>query len=454
MAKNPDGLEILRETSKAFASLAKNATPAVVFIETSSTSKKSAATKKDFSDAPFDFFNDDFFNRFFGSPFSEGTPKPKKSRVYGTGFIVSKDGYILTNHHVVEDAEEVTVIMQGEQKHTAKVIGVDPKTDVAVIKIDGENFPFITLGDSTSLEVGEWVMAIGNPFGLEASVTVGVVSAKGRNQLHLTDFDDFIQTDAAINPGNSGGPLLNMDGQVIGMNTAIVSPGGGGYIGIGFAVPSSLITPVMKQLISTGKVTRGFLGISMQAVDSDLASSFGLEKPEGALIADIIKGSPAESAGLKSGDVILKYDGQPVKNIGQFRNDVALLKPGVKLNLVIYRDGKQLDRVVVVGTQSETSEEAAAVSDQLGIVVDKLTPELAQKYDYAPDEGVIVTKVSSGSLAEKAGIKPGTLIIAVDRKKIGSVDDFKQAVESAMASKRILLLLKQGGTTRYLSLKF
>jgi serine protease Do len=454
-AVQPDGLGILRETSKAFASLAKKTTPAVVFIETSLDSSKSTKEKTPFGESPLEFFNDDFFNHFFGSPFTE-KPKAKKERAFGSGFIVSEDGYILTNNHLVKNAEVVTVTMQGERKFPAKIVGVDPKTDIAVIKIDMKNLPYVALGDSSSLEVGEWVMAIGNPFGLEASVTVGVVSAKGRSQLHLTDFEDFIQTDAAINPGNSGGPLLNMDGQVIGMNTAIVSPNGGGYIGIGFAVPSNMIMPIMNQLIKTGKVTRGFLGVALQQVDSDLASSFGLSTPDGALISEITKGSPAETAGLKSGDVILKYNNLPVANISQFRNSVSLMSPGTNLSLSVYRDGKMILIPIQVGTQSEKLEKQKQTipSEQLGLVVEELTNELAKRYGSESDRGIIVTKVLSGSLGEQAGIKPGAQIIAIDRNKITSIDDFNKGVAKAMESKRILLLVKQGGATRYVALKF
>lgn len=453
-----DGYEILRETSKAFAYLAKNTTPAVVFIETNANSKE--ATKGwDFSDSPLDFFSDDFFKRFFGISPKDAPSRPKKEHVYGSGFIISKDGLIITNNHVVADAEKVIVTLQGDRKVTAKVIGTDPKTDVAVIKIEGNNFPFLSLGDSSALEVGEWVMAIGNPFGLEASVTVGVVSAKGRNQLHLTDFDDFIQTDAAINPGNSGGPLLNMNGKVVGMNTAIVSPGGGGYIGIGFAVPSNLIVPVVDQLIHTGKVIRGFLGVSLQPVDSDIATSFGLDRPEGALIAEVIDKSPADNAGLKSGDVILKYNGVAVLNITQFRNSVSLMSPGAKLNLLVYRDGKIVNINAVVGTQADKEgkvkdKDMGHPSEPLGLVVNELSNEFAQRFGYTNDQGVIVTKVTPGSLADQAGIKPGALIMEIDRKKISSVSEFENAVNQATKEKRILLLLKQNGATRYIALSF
>lgn len=452
-AAQQDGLEILRETSKAFASLAKKTTPAVVYIETSLSPSKEGGN---LLENPLDFFNDDFFNRFFGGSVPENKPKAKKEHAFGSGFIVSADGYVLTNHHLVKDAESVTVTLQGDRKLPAKIIGVDPKTDIAVIKVDAKDLPYAVLGDSSSLEVGEWVMAIGNPFGLEASVTVGVVSAKDRSQLHLTDFEDFIQTDAAINPGNSGGPLLNMDGKVIGMNTAIVSPGGGGYVGIGFAVPSNMIKPIMGQLIKTGKVTRGFLGIALQQIDGDLASSFGLSKPEGALISDITKGSPAESAGLKSGDVILKYNDSPVVNISQFRNKVSLMSPGTNLQLSVYRDGKMILIPVQVGMQSDKPEKVkqAIPAEHLGLTVQDVTPELAKRYGYESDQGVIVTKVQPGSLGDQSGIKPGALIIAIDRKKVASTDDFEQGVLAAIKSKRILLLVKQGAATRYIALKF
>jgi serine protease Do len=329
---------------------------------------------------------------------------------------------------------------------------------VAVIKIVAKDLPYLELGDSTSLEVGELVMAIGNPFELFETVTLGVVSAKGRNQLHINDFEDFIQTDAAINPGNSGGPLINMDGKVIGMNTAIVSPGRTGYIGIGFAVPAHLMKPVMDQLIKNGKVVRGFLGIVLQPVDADLASSFGLDKPQGALIAEVTSDSPAASSDLKSGDIILKYNNKPVVNISDFRTNISMLNPGTQLNLTVYREGKTMNIPVQVGSQSEKNEdetvEALPVSNQLGLSVEELTPELAQRFGYAKDSGVIVSKVAPDSLGDKAGIKPGTLIMAIDRNKITSVADFSKAVGDGLNAKHILLLVKQGAATRYIALKF
>jgi len=450
-----DGLAILRETSKAFGTLAKKTTPAVVFIESTLSAKEAFKKRRGASESPFEFFNEDFLNRFFGIP--EGKLNAKKEQAFGSGFIVSPDGYIMTNNHVVQDAENVKVTL-GERHFTAKVVGTDPKTDVAIIKIDAKDLPYLELGDSTSLEVGELVMAIGNPFELVETVTVGVVSAKGRNQLHINDFEDFIQTDAAINPGNSGGPLINMDGKVVGMNTAIVSPGRTGYIGIGFAVPAHLMKPVMDQLIKNGKVVRGFLGIVLQPVDADLASSFGLDKPQGALIAEVASDSPAAASDLKSGDIILKYNNKPVVNISDFRTNISMLNPGTQLNLTVYREGKTLNIPVQVGSQSEKSEdetvEAPPVLNQLGLSVEELTPELAARFGFSKDSGVIVSKVSPGSLGEKAGIKVGTLIMAIDRKKITSVGEFNKAVSDALNAKHILLLVKQGAATRYIALKF
>ena len=316
----------LEQTSKAFTEIAKKATPSVVFIKAQYNNSQESASSED-SDDPFDFFSDEFFKRFFGQPNQRGPksqpPTPQISG--GSGFIVSEDGYILTNNHVIKEANQITVVMNNEKEYEAKLIGADPRTDLAIVKIDAKDLPYLTFGNSNQLNIGEWVIAIGNPFALQSSVTVGVVSAKGRQNLRITDLEDFIQTDAAINPGNSGGPLLNIRGEVIGVNTAIISRSGG-YMGIGFAIPSNMAKNVVEQIINNGSVNRGYLGVYLQEVDKEMAETFSLEKSEGALISDITKDSPAEKAGLKQGDIILEYNGKRVKNMSSFRNDIALGK--------------------------------------------------------------------------------------------------------------------------------
>ncbi len=309
--------------SKAFTDVAKKATPAVVFLKV-----ESAPLQEEDAYGGMNPFGDEFFRRFFGTPPGGGGPqKPQPQISQGSGFLVSSDGYIMTNAHVVSGADKITVVFNDGREMEGSVVGADSHTDVAIIKIEGKNFPFPRFGDSDKMEIAEWVIAIGSPFQLEASVTVGVVSAKGRQNLRINDFEDFIQTDAAINPGNSGGPLLNLNGDVIGINTAIFSRNGG-YMGIGFAIPSKMASYVMKQIIESGVVTRGFIGVSLQPIDKDLADAFGLEKPEGALISEVVKGSPADKAGLKQGDIILEYNKVSVKSLGSFRNELAMMSPG------------------------------------------------------------------------------------------------------------------------------
>jgi serine protease Do len=451
-ASIPTSISLLKETSKAISYIAKKSIPAVVFIE--------SEIPYDFNKGeglnPLDLFRDDFFNRFFGLPSPEMLPKKNKKEIAkGSGFIVSKDGYIITNNHVVDGATKVLVTLSDGKKVEAKIIGKDPKSDIAVIKIEGSNYTYLDLGNSDDIEIGEWVIAIGNPFGLDASVTVGVVSAKGRNQLHITDFEDFIQTDAAINPGNSGGPLIDVDGKVIGINTAIVS-GSGGYMGVGFAVPSNMAQLVVKQLIEKGEVIRGYLGVTMQPVDEDLAASFNLKSLDGALAAEVAKDSPAEKAGLKQGDIIVAYNGTTVKNLSAFRNAISQMAPGTNVDLTVTRDGKDIHLNVSVGNYPSEDEEEEVKEEKksnLGIDIETLTPELASRLGYASETGVVVTKVKSDSVAEKAGIKPGALIVAIDKKNIATVAEYEKALKEAQPNKRVLLLIKQGPYVRFVSLK-
>lgn len=432
-------IKILKDTARAFSCVARHGTSAVVFIESEGPGKA--------DDNSMEMFREDFFNRFFGMPMPgnpEGRAK-RKSEVKGSGFLVSADGYILTNNHVVENATKVLVTMTGGKEYTAKIIGTDPRTDLAVIKIEGKNFPYLELGDSDALEVGEWAIAIGNPFGLDASVTVGVVSAKGRNQLHLTDFDDFIQTDAAINPGNSGGPLLDVDGKVIGINTAIVS-GSGGYMGVGFAVPSNMAKRVMDQLIQSGEVIRGYIGVALQPLDEDLVSAFQLKSDKGALAAEIVKDSPAEQAGLKQGDVIVAFNDIPVDNLNSFRNSVSMMSPGTKLKLKVIREGKEMAFTATVGTYPQGEEagtDQAVTHSKFGFDV-----EFSKE-----DKAVVIRKVTPGSVADIAGLKPGVVITQVDRKNIGSLQEFDKAIKEAAARGKVLLLAKQGHVVRFIVLQ-
>jgi serine protease Do len=432
--------------SKAFTDVAKKATPAVVFLKV-----ESAPLQDEDMYGGANPFNDDFFRRFFGKP-PGGPQKPQTQISQGSGFFVSADGYILTNAHVVNGADKITVVFNDGRELDGSVVGTDSHTDIAVVKVEGKKFPFLTLGDSDAIDIAEWVIAIGSPFQLEASVTVGVVSAKGRQNLRINDYEDFIQTDAAINPGNSGGPLLNLNGDVIGINTAIFSRNGG-YMGIGFAIPSKMAKYVMTQIIESGVVTRGFLGVSLQPIDKDLADAFGLEKAEGALITEVVKGSPADKSGLKQGDIILEYNKISVKSLGSFRNELAMMSPGSKIIFKINRKGEILTIPVTIGTAPDTMAAGGVVS-KMGIEIDNLTPDLASQLGYSSsDEGVVITKVKPGSAAAQAGIRPGCLIQSVNHKKIRSLDDFNKALAEAGNQKRILLLIRQGSTSRYYTFK-
>jgi serine protease Do len=438
------------QISKAFTTVAKKATPAVVFIKIQSSSPDQEDSNYQ---NPYDFNGDDFFNRFFGSPSRGGQPqKPQPQLSQGSGFLVTANGYIMTNAHVVKGADKITAVLNDGRELDATLVGADAHTDIAIIKVEGNNFPYLKLGNSEAMDVGEWVIAIGSPFQLEASVTVGIVSAKGRQNLKITDFEDFIQTDAAINPGNSGGPLLNLDADVIGINTAIVSRSGG-YMGIGFAIPSNLAKNIMTQIIDKGSVTRGFLGVSLQPIDKDIADAFNLPKPEGALISEIIKDSPAEKAGLKQGDIIIEYNAIPVKSLQTFRNEISLMNPGTTVKLKVNRKGEILSIPVTLGTANSTMNTSSNMMQKLGMEVDPLSPELAKQLGYTQkEEGVVITKIKPGSLAAQAGLRPGFLIQAVNHKKVGNIDEFNEAVNNP-ENKRLLLLIRQGNMTRFYTIK-
>jgi len=360
------GIESLRQTGKAFASVARAVSPSVVFIQVEGKASSPAITgfSSPFGDeSPF---NDDLFERFFGEQFRgiprQEAPRGKRRTIgQGSGFVFeSKDGllsdksYILTNNHVVENADKIRVKLKDGREFTAEVAGADPQSDVAVLEIDTGVLPALPLGDSSKLEVGEWVVAIGNPFGLSHTLTVGVVSAKGRTSLGINDYEDFIQTDAAINPGNSGGPLVNLDGEVVGINTAIFSRSGG-YMGVGFAIPIDLAKGIANQLMDTGEVTRGYLGIVIQALTPELAESFDLENKAGILVAQVTEDSPAAQAGLQQGDVIVAYQGKPVMDVGSFRNRVSLTLPGSREQLTIIRGGKRHGITVPLENSPKTS---------------------------------------------------------------------------------------------------
>lgn len=435
--------------SKVFTAVAKEASPAVVYIRADGVGEEDEM-ESGMSGQSQDPFGDEFFNRFFGVPGRKTPKQPPASQ--GSGFLVSDDGYILTNAHVVRDASKITITLHDGRQMPASLIGIDSSTDLGVIKVDGKGFDSVKLGNSDELEVGEFVIAIGSPFQLRTTVTVGVVSAKGRQNLSITDFDDFIQTDAAINPGNSGGPLLNLSSEVIGINTAIVSRTGGGHLGIGFAIPSNMVKPIMNQIIKNGSVIRGYLGVALQPLDQDMADAFNLERPEGALVAEVVKGGPAEKAGLRQGDIIIQYDKTPVKSIGSFRNEISLMEPGTKITLKVNRNGKILTLKVVLGSHSDKSD-GSGYSKKLGIEVEALSADLAKKLGYTPgEEGVVITKIKPGSPTAVAGMRPGFLILAINHKKVTNVEEFNKALEETKKN-RVLILAKQGNVTKFYSLK-
>ncbi len=459
-----NGTESLRMMGKAFASVAKHVSPAVVSVKVEKV-VESQPNVEFFS--PFgggdNPFGDDFFRRFFGTPSPQEQPRKfrqiprQQQRVVGqgSGFIISPDGYILTNNHVVGDADKVTVKLEDGREFTAKTVGTDPHSDVAVIKIDAKNLPMLALGDSDALEAGDWVLAIGNPFGLSHTLTAGIVSAKGRSSLGLADYENFIQTDAAINPGNSGGPLVDLNGKAIGMNTAIFSQSGG-YMGIGFAIPINMAKAIKDQLIRTGSVTRGYLGIVIQDLTPELAKSFGLNDHKGILVAEVTEDSPAEKAGIRQGDVIIEFDGKPVKEVGAFRNRISLEAPGTKEMITVLRDGKRQTLTVSIGKLPDSGLTASTEThtpDKLGLTVQTLTPDLAEQLGYQEEKGVLVTQVNPGSVAALAGIQSGTLIQEVNRKKIHNVDEFKQAIRKSENKKPILLLVRDGKYSHYVVLK-
>lgn len=433
-----------------FTTVADKAIPAVVSIQVKTKSLQNEGSKD------LDFFNDDFFQRFFGTPLLPQTPEMELGQA--SGFIVSSDGYIITNSHVVKNATEIEVTLNDERRLPATVIGQDSSTDVAVLKIDAKDLPYLKLGNSDDIKIGQWAIAIGTPLGLEASLTVGVISAKGRNNLDIARIEDFIQTDAAINRGNSGGPLLNLKSEVVGMNTAIVSNnGGGGYMGIGFAIPSNIIKNDLEQILAKGTVSRGFIGVVLQQVDSDLAQALGLEKAEGALVADISKDSPAEKAGIKQGDVILKYNGLLFSSIGALRNAIALMSPGTKVKLLIMHKDKSTSEVVVeVGNfpqQNEAQAKTTQKENKLGIEVQELTPELARSLGYGDQKGVVITKVQPNSAAAWSGLKKGTLIVSVNQQAVTGLDQFYKLLDANDVNKPLLLLVKQGEITRFISIR-
>ncbi|MGB8226358.1 MAG: DegQ family serine endoprotease [Sedimentisphaerales bacterium] len=461
-------IEMLRSTGQVFAEIAEKATPAVVFV--SVEQEVTQQMPEIFYGNPFgDEFNDEFFKRFFGQPFPrqfrQQQPRQQKQirKGQGSGFIITSDGFILTNNHVVEGANKITVKFSDDKELQAKVIGTDPATDIAVIKVDANNLPTVQFGDSDKLKVGEWVIAIGNPFGLSHTVTAGIVSAKGRSNLNLAnvEYQDFIQTDAAINLGNSGGPLLNIDGKVVGINSAILGNGGGymgniGNMGIGFAIPINMAKYVYDKIKTEGKVTRGYVGIYAEDVSPEMAEHFGVKDRKGILVDKVVENSPASKGGIEKGDIIVKMDGNTVGEWNNFRNEIAKKAPGTKITLTVIRNGEEKDLEIKLETKESktaSTEAGGKEAKQLGITVQDLTPELAKQFGYADEKsGVIVSEIASDSPAAEIGITAGTLITEVNRQKVENTQGFWELVKKAKDS--VLLYIRQGEISRYVVVKF
>src|SRR3990172_4926466 len=431
-----------------FVTLAKTLRPVVVNISTTQVAERSEGPAGPFQEGDP---RGDFWRRFFGGPIPRG---PQRQKSLGSGFIIDRDGSILTNNHVVENAEKIVVRLADEREFEAKVIGKDSKTDIAVIKIDARgNFPVPPLGDSDQLEVGEWVMAIGNPFGLDNTVTAGIVSAKGRH-IGAGPYDNFIQTDASINPGNSGGPLINLRGEVVGINTAIFSRTGGN-IGIGFAIPINLVKELLPQLKGKGKVTRGYLGVLIQKVTPDIAESLEMDKSRGALVASVSKDGPAERAGVKVGDVIVEFDGKEIKDSNDLPLVVARTAVDKKVRLKVLRDKREVMLSVTVGELKEEEVVAsAAEKGDLGLTVQRVTPQVAESLGLEKAEGLVVTGVEPGSAGDEAGLRRGDVILEVDRKPVKTVAEYRKVVgEASKRGKGILFLVRRGESTLFLALK-
>jgi len=439
--------QIAAVPSISFADLVEKIKPAVVNISTTKV-VKTQGRRSPFGDDFFDRFfgGDDFMRKFFGD-----NPREFKQRSLGSGFIITKDGYIFTNNHVVEKADKIKVRLSSGKEYDAKVIGKDSKTDIALIKINAtNNLPVAELGDSDKLRVGDWVLAIGNPFGLEQTVTQGIVSAKGR-VIGSGPYDNFIQTDASINPGNSGGPLFNLEGRVVGINTAIVAHGQG----IGFAIPVNMAKEVLNDLKSKGKVTRGWLGVSVQDITEDIAANMGIKEKEGALVADVVKGDPAEKAGLRTGDVIVEIDGKKVHDTHELLRIVAGVPVGKTVVLKAVRDGR-LQNFNITVAERKDQELASAQErsgDYFGMTLQDITPSIAESLGLSDRSGVIVTSVQEGSPADEAGIKPRDVIIQVNKINIKSMKDFQREMGKKGAKDGALLLVKSGGAAHYVVIR-
>ena len=447
-----DKLTTARSLGLAFVEVAKKVQPSVVNVTTEKT-----ITVKPWERYGEDFFKgspfEDFFKGFGFSPREKGKEYKHKQRSGGSGVIVDKEGYILTNNHVVEGADKVKVRLIDGREFTAMIKGQDSRTDLAVLHIKAKDLPVATLGDSDKLEVGEWAIAIGSPFGLEHTVTVGVISAKGRSGLGTGTYEDFVQTDASINPGNSGGPLINIDGEVVGINAMIIQPG----TGIGFAIPINMAKQILNDLIKQGKVVRPWLGISAQDLTPEMAEQFQVKEKEGVLVAQVHQGTGAEKAGLASGDIIKSVDDKTIKNVTELVKEIQKKKVGQKAKLSVVRDGKSMTIEVTTSAMPDKPEaiKEKEIEEKLGAQIQELTPQLAARYRISNEikRGVVIISVEDGSPADELGLQEGDVILEINRKKIETIKDFEKAIKDLNLEKGIVFRLHRRGNSFYHSFK-
>ncbi|MFQ5732936.1 MAG: DegQ family serine endoprotease [Planctomycetaceae bacterium] len=459
VAVDPEGVKYADSLSAAFRSAAKELRPAVVSVRSTRTIKSARRKLKRPSLPPEfrRFFEDDLFDRYF----DRLPDRSFRQQGQGSGVIVSRSGYIVTNNHVVRNADVVEVVLNDKRTFKAKVVGTDPKTDVAVLKIDAKGLTPAKFGNSDNMQVGDWVLAIGSPFGLNQTVTAGIVSAKGRDHVGITDYEDFIQTDASINPGNSGGPLVDLRGEVIGINTAIASSTGRNA-GVGFAIPSKMVQHVYRAIVQHGHVERGRIGAAIQDLTPNLAKSFGYARRErGVLVGDVIADGPAARAGLKSGDIIIAYNGRPLRSSAHLRNSIAATPPQSKATLRVFRKGRVQELAVTIGKLDEKSQPAVRGAepdrggfDDLGMTLQNITPEIARRLKLgATATGVVVTEVQPGSLASQVGIRPGDIIVSVGGDDVTDVAGYRKAMKSQTLSTGIRMAIKSEGLRRFVFLQ-
>lgn len=437
-----------------FSAVTLKVQPAVVSI----VSTKLTRSRDPGFNSPFS--SDPLFGQFFGDEFGPLFPGPRqrRERGLGSGVIVNPDGYLLTNNHVVEGADDIRVSLRDKREFKARIIGTDPKTDIAVLKVDVRNLPAVVLGDSSKVKVGQFALAVGNPFAIGQTVTMGIVSATGRGGLGIEDYEDFIQTDAAINPGNSGGALVDVHGDLIGINTAILAGEGRGNQGVGFAVPINMAQQVMQQILQNGKVIRGWLGVTVQPVDATIARAFDLKDPHGALISDVTASSPAEHAGLQKGDIVLTLDGTPIEDSRDLSLTIAVHAPDSAVKLKVFRNGSVRDIQVKLGEMPSKEERASAESSSTGealegLSVGELTPSVARQLGLsAGTRGVVVSGVQPGSLPADVGLRRGDVIQEVNRKPVVSVAEFDKALGQTR-NLPVLLLVNRGGRTLYVAVE-